>query len=242
MTRGPNSKLRALRGCGATAGFIPRPAGERRLMKTPAIGRRERKKEITRQALLKAAIKLFGDRGFQGTRVEDITDRVDLAKGAFYNYFDSKETLLAELILEGVELLERDYLAQLPDNNPLNGHLAELVRLYGAFYDEHPEYLLLIHQARGLLKLSEGGNERLRQVLVDLLQCLAGRLAPPNESDQWTSDECMELATVLAGGVAGYRSFKLTAGLGPASEASERATALGMAQMMDEMKRSRRAL
>ena len=80
-------------------------------MKTPAIGRRERKKEITRQALLQAAIKLFGDRGFQGTRVEDITDRVDLAKGAFYNYFDSKETLLAELILEGIELLERDVLS-----------------------------------------------------------------------------------------------------------------------------------
>jgi AcrR family transcriptional regulator len=220
------------------------PTGERRLMKTPAIGRRERKKEITRQALLQAAIKLFGDRGFQGTRVEDITDRVDLAKGAFYNYFDSKETLLAELILEGIELLERNYLAQLPDDGPLSVHLTEVVRLYGAFYDEHPEYLLLIHQARGLLKLSlsEGGNDRLRQVLVDLLQCLAGRLAPPNESDQWTPDECMELATVLAGNVAGYRSFKLTAGLGPASGASERATALGMAQMMDEMKRSRRAL
>ncbi len=202
------------------------------------IGRRERKKEMTRQALLRAGIKLFGDRGFQGTRVEDITERVDLAKGAFYNYFDSKEALLAQLILEGIELLEQKYLSRLLDHEPLAEHVAGLVRLYGAFYDEHPEYLVLIHQARGLLKLHEAGNERLREVLAELLRCLAARLAPAGEAGQWNTEESMELATVLAGGVAGYRSFKLTAGMGPATRASERATAFGLAQMMEEMRRS----
>ena len=74
------------------------------------VGRRERKKEVMRQALLAAAIALFGDRGFLNTRIEDITDRADLAKGAFYNYFDSKEALLAELIREGVKILEEKHL------------------------------------------------------------------------------------------------------------------------------------
>jgi len=193
---------------------------------------------MTRQALLRAGIKLFGDRGFQGTRVEDITERVDLAKGAFYNYFDSKESLLAQLILEGVELLGQKYLSQLPDNNPLTEHVAGLVRLYGTFYDEHPEYLVLIHQARGLLKLREEGNAHLREALVELLRCLAARLAPATEAGRWNAEECMELATVLAGGVAGYRSFKLTAGLGPATKASQQATVCGLVQMMEDMRRS----
>ncbi len=84
-------------------------------------GRRERKKHLTRQALLQAAIVLFSNRGFDGTRIEDITERVDLAKGAFYNYFDSKETLLAELIIQGITILEQDHFSALASASPLDG-------------------------------------------------------------------------------------------------------------------------
>jgi AcrR family transcriptional regulator len=201
------------------------------------IGRRERKKEMTRQALLRAAILLFGDRGFDGTRIEDITERVDLAKGAFYNYFDSKETLLAELIFEGIGILEQDHFSMLPAEDPLDG----LVRSCCEFFDGHPEYLWLIHQARGLLIHGRNGNGRLREALHDLLHRLASRLAPTNHPDRWSEDECLDMAALLAGGVTGYRSFRLAAGFSPATAASHHAIVAGLCRMMDEMRRSRAA-
>ena len=62
------------------------------------LSRRERKKLETRQALLEAAWALFHDKGFHDTTIEEITDRADVAKGTFFNYFPSKEGVLLSLI------------------------------------------------------------------------------------------------------------------------------------------------
>jgi AcrR family transcriptional regulator len=60
----------------------------------PAIGRRERHRQDVRARLFRAAIELFGVRGFTATTVEDITELADVGKGTFFNYFPSKEHLL----------------------------------------------------------------------------------------------------------------------------------------------------
>jgi AcrR family transcriptional regulator len=60
----------------------------------PAEGRRERKRNETQQKLLGCALRLFGERGFANTKVEDITEAADVGKGTFFNYFPSKEHVL----------------------------------------------------------------------------------------------------------------------------------------------------
>jgi AcrR family transcriptional regulator len=67
--------------------------------------RRERKKQETRQRLLHGAWQLFQEKGYDQTTVEDITEAADVAKGTFFNYFDTKEALLDELALWRIELL-----------------------------------------------------------------------------------------------------------------------------------------
>jgi AcrR family transcriptional regulator len=61
------------------------------------LSRRERKKQETRQGLLEAALALFREHGYDEATVEEITERADVAKGTFFNYFPSKEALLREL-------------------------------------------------------------------------------------------------------------------------------------------------
>jgi AcrR family transcriptional regulator len=70
------------------------------------ISRRERKKEETRQRLLSVSLELFHEQGYSATTVEDITERADVAKGTFFNYFPSKEVLLSELCVWGIEKLQ----------------------------------------------------------------------------------------------------------------------------------------
>jgi AcrR family transcriptional regulator len=72
---------------------------------TEELSRRERKKQETRQSLLAAAMALFEEKGYDATPVEEITERADVAKGTFFNYFPSKDALLAELALWRVEQL-----------------------------------------------------------------------------------------------------------------------------------------
>jgi AcrR family transcriptional regulator len=52
----------------------------------------------TRQAILDAALDLFGDRGFFGTSLRDVAMRVGIRDSAIYNYFPSKESLFEALI------------------------------------------------------------------------------------------------------------------------------------------------
>jgi AcrR family transcriptional regulator len=55
---------------------------------------RERSKEANQERILKAALELFGKRGFEKTSVESITRKARVAKGTFYNFFEKKEDVL----------------------------------------------------------------------------------------------------------------------------------------------------
>jgi AcrR family transcriptional regulator len=69
-------------------------------------GRRERKKEETRRRITLAALELFHEKGFEATTVDEITERADVAKGTFFNYFPRKESVLAALSEEWMERAE----------------------------------------------------------------------------------------------------------------------------------------
>jgi AcrR family transcriptional regulator len=64
---------------------------------TKDIGRRQRRKQQTRQQIFQAAMRLFEKKGIFGTTVEEITQAADVGKGTFFNYFPSKEAILSAL-------------------------------------------------------------------------------------------------------------------------------------------------
>jgi AcrR family transcriptional regulator len=59
-----------------------------------SIGLRERKKLKTRAAIQKEALRLFLEKGYEATTIEDIAEAVDISPSTFFNYFPSKEAVV----------------------------------------------------------------------------------------------------------------------------------------------------
>jgi AcrR family transcriptional regulator len=70
-------------------------------------GRRERKKQASRDGIRRAALELMARQGFEGVTVEQICQRADVATSTFFRHFPTKEdVVLADLEARGAELLD----------------------------------------------------------------------------------------------------------------------------------------
>jgi AcrR family transcriptional regulator len=58
--------------------------------------------QATRQRLVATAARLFTDRGYDATSIEDILAETGVSRGALYHHFDSKEAVL-EAVLREIE-------------------------------------------------------------------------------------------------------------------------------------------
>lgn len=86
----------------------------------PPVPHRPRTKrgQDTRAALLRAAEEVIGARGFAAAAIGDITRAAGIAQGTFYIYFDSKEDVFRELVLEMGRLTRKSLsgaVAEAPD-------------------------------------------------------------------------------------------------------------------------------
>ena len=54
---------------------------------------------------MEAAVELFGEVGFDATKVADVCERADVARQTFFNHFPAKGDLLAELLRQGGDFI-----------------------------------------------------------------------------------------------------------------------------------------
>ncbi|MCI9063280.1 MAG: TetR/AcrR family transcriptional regulator [Clostridia bacterium] len=60
----------------------------------------------TKRKIFETSMKLFAEKGYDATSIEEITATVGVAKGTLYYHFSSKEEIFDFLIEEGIKLLQ----------------------------------------------------------------------------------------------------------------------------------------
>ena len=60
----------------------------------------------TKRKIFETSMKLFADKGYDATSIEEITATVGVAKGTLYYHFSSKEEIFNFLVDEGMKLLK----------------------------------------------------------------------------------------------------------------------------------------
>ena len=64
---------------------------------------RKEQKEVKRMQIIQAALDLFVERGYYGTKTSQISKRAGISEGLLFHYFPTKEILLEELINIGLD-------------------------------------------------------------------------------------------------------------------------------------------
>jgi AcrR family transcriptional regulator len=125
-----------------------------------ATTRFERRRSRTRAALVDAAIELFQRKGIRATTIEEICERADISPRTFFNHFETRDHLYADIAhrraAEFGALLE----AQRDDGRPLEQRLPELFTAIGRGLARMPAYRELIGE---MLRVRvDGGDETVR--------------------------------------------------------------------------------
>jgi AcrR family transcriptional regulator len=109
--------------------------------RTPRHEARQARNDVYRQHIVAAAEHVFAERGFEATKVQDISKRAGLSMGTIYAIFPGKDDLFrAILAARGRQLLEvaRDVAAR---QAPPRAALQALSEAYIQYFLAHPDFL-----------------------------------------------------------------------------------------------------
>lgn len=147
---------------------------------------RAEKAEATRSRLLEAAIELVGEFGYAGTSVARVTERARVAQGTFYNYFESRQDLLDQL-LPAISDRLHDFIRGrvLAADGPVARERARITAFFD-FLEEAPHLFKILSE--GPVQAPEGFRRHLQQQIESYRRAMRYelvrgylRITDPNE-------------------------------------------------------------
>jgi AcrR family transcriptional regulator len=120
-------------------------APRKRIAAPQRTGARELAAAATREAILKAAIKVFARHGFAGGRVEQISRAAKSHDRMIYYYFGSKEALFVAVIEEIYRRFNEAESQLVLDLERPVAALEAIIAFIWTYYQKHPEFITLLN-------------------------------------------------------------------------------------------------
>ena len=118
--------------------------------------RKEAVAALHRAQIMTAAEKLFSEKGYEQTTIEDISKEAEYSRRTIYTYYESKEDILHRIIEKGLQALKTDIENAVKDN-------AEFVEAYRAVCGAMRRYMR--EYPHSLERLNRSGDEEIGQAV-----------------------------------------------------------------------------
>ncbi|PLX85705.1 MAG: hypothetical protein C0617_03220 [Desulfuromonas sp.] len=174
-------------------------------------GIRAAKKRETRKAILEAALRLFSEKGFEGTSMEELARAAGVGKGTIYGYFKAKDDIFLAYCEEEVEYAFQTLAETLDPEAPLLEQLMTLFMSQFDFVTRNHEFGRLMAREIAFPKEPSPGKskqleDRYLQGIGEVLERAKGRGELKEGSETfWATGHFYALYLVsLSGWYAGY--------------------------------------
>ena len=148
-------------------------------MSEAPLGLRERKKIRTRAAIQREALRLFREKGYEATTIEEIAEAVEISPSTFFNYFPSKEDVVWQDDLD--PLILAAFTRQPPEVGPVAAIRNAMLEVFGNL---SPETESMVRERTMLIAREEGLRAAMLNQFATLVDQLAELVATRTGRDQ----------------------------------------------------------
>jgi AcrR family transcriptional regulator len=180
-------------------------------------GLRERKKQRTRETIVRAALDLFAEKGYDATTVAEIAEASDISPRTFFGYFPTKE----DVVFHDHEELMREFVRRMRERPPGEQALVTL-RTWILEMTDHFEQVEE-RERRRLVQSTPSLVVRERTNLAEVEQVLAAAIADDLAVDEHALRPHLVSAAAIAALMEIGRRRDVAPAEGNASEAIDEA-------------------
>ena len=118
-----------------------------------------------RMEILKAAVDLISERGFERTTVDEIASRANVGKGTIYLYFENKEKIFIAIMENGIQALIRRMDEILSESGDFRQRFEAMLKEHLEFAEDHREFYQVLIKERLNMKLigDKGAQDRIME-------------------------------------------------------------------------------
>lgn len=112
--------------------------------KNVIVNKKSVKKLNKKEDIIKAAAKLFSEKSFHDVKMDEIAEKLGIAKGTIYLYFKSKEKLYLEILEESYEDIEALLESEIAVDEPSSEKLKKVLGIIFSFYRRNLDVLKIL--------------------------------------------------------------------------------------------------
>ena len=122
------------------------PLGIMRIMAAHTDRRSAPGPSVTRADVLDSALSLFAERGYHGTSLKHVAERLEIRTPSLYNHMESKSALLTEIVLSTLGKVVSDFDQVVAEVHEPVERLQRATEVYALHHATHPREALVVNQ------------------------------------------------------------------------------------------------
>lgn len=165
----------------------------------PIRERRQQEKQEMRQVILNVARDIAARDGWQNLTIRKICDEIRYTAPVIYQYFDSKDTLLLALRLEGFELIHGDFVQVNERYTDPSRRLLEYGLAFWKFAEENPELYQVMFNLQGVICTEAGKHRYFEDIVRYYREAIAAVNGKSRRSDKFLLELYDNYVTIIHG-------------------------------------------